>query len=393
MKTESREVKPAMLGAVGEAHIRRFLLEQHNVDDPDVIDYRKVEGEAEGLPFILEVAFGMYGPKHRGESKAEIIGVNWTPALSVPFDDLPELLGAARVDDHDPVVIVVHLAYPRPPFTDRGKSRMALPNEICAALEKCVGLVTKKWMKLKRQADKNNRLNERQLEEYQESKKQRTLSVKEAAYQVMARAYMQASAGGTLPANARQVMYAARPLIIELTGKSKPWASSSYFTQRLLPDYVKENPEETAEWDVVFDARGHFSEPHTGTTIGLGTLQVRKYVDEWEQGKRADVEEDLERVFKTSGSTNRYGAVMFVEKEGFNELWHAVNLSERYDLAIMSTKGMSVTASRYLIEELSALELPIFVLRDFDKPGFSILHTLCNDTRRYQFSKKPKVVD
>jgi DNA topoisomerase 6 subunit A-like protein len=266
-------------------------------------------------------------------------------------------------------------------------------DSIAKQVDSRTALVTKKWTKLKRQADKNNKLNARQLEEYQESKKAHKLNVKEAAYQVMRQAYMRASANGTLPANARQVMYAARPLIIELTGKTKPWSSSSYFTQHLLPDYVRDNPEEAAEWDVVFDARGHFSEPHTETEIGLGTLQVRGYVREWEPGKRRDVEEDLEKVFKTSGSTNRYGAVLFIEKEGFNELWRAVKISERYDLAIMSTKGMSTTASRTLIEELSALELPIYVLRDFDKPGFSIAHTLCNDTRRYQFSKKPNVID
>jgi hypothetical protein len=30
---------------------------------------------------------------------------------------------------------------------------------------------------------------------------------------------------------------------------------------------------------------------------------------------------------------------MFVEKEGFEPLWQNVDLAERYDLAIMSTKG------------------------------------------------------
>jgi hypothetical protein len=45
----------------------------------------------------------------------------------------------------------------------------------------------------------------------------RGLSQKDAAAQVMEAAYMSASANGTLPANARQVMYAARPRIEALT--------------------------------------------------------------------------------------------------------------------------------------------------------------------------------
>ena len=88
------------------------------------------------------------------------------------------------------------------------------------------------------------------------------MEIKEAAWQVMPDAYRIASTGGTLPANARQIMYAARPAILELTGKTK--LDDRYFTQALLPDYIEEHPEITANWDVVFDDRGSFIEPHTG---------------------------------------------------------------------------------------------------------------------------------
>ena len=81
-----------------------------------------------------------------------------------------------------------------------------------------------------------------------------SMSIKEAAWQVMPEAYLIASTGGTLPANARQIMYAARPGILELTGKEK--LDDRYFTQMLLPDYIEEHPEITADWDVVFDDRG-----------------------------------------------------------------------------------------------------------------------------------------
>jgi hypothetical protein len=392
MQNNSQAVNPTLLGAVGKDRMIRFLSDQTFVD-PVTVEYKSISGESDGVPFIVEVAFGCNAKDYAGCGKTEMFGLNWSACLRPPSTRASALLGENRIDSFDPVTVVIHLISPRLPIVDRGKSALDLTGEQREALRRCVGAVTKKWKKLKRQADKNNRLNERQIEEYRDRMKPRHVSVKEAAYRVMEQAYMLASAGGTLPANARQIMYAARPLIIALTGKAKPWAVSSYFTQHLLPDYVKDNPEQTARWDVVFDARGHFTEPHTDVEIGLGTLAVRRYVREWEHGKRRDIAEDLAKVFKTSGPTNRYSAVLFVEKEGFNELWRAVQLSERYDLAIMSTKGMSVTASRHLIEELSALDLPIFVLRDFDKPGFSIAHTLCNDTRRYQFNKKPKVID
>ena len=56
----------------------------------------------------------------------------------------------------------------------------------------------------------------------------RKVTIKDAAYQVMEQAYLKASGGGTLPALARQVMYAARPIIQEMTGE---FLSDQYFTQ------------------------------------------------------------------------------------------------------------------------------------------------------------------
>ena len=55
---------------------------------------------------------------------------------------------------------------------------------------------------------------------------------------------------------------------------------------------------------------------------------------------------------------------------------------------------MSVTASRQLVEELCAQhDIPLLVLHDFDKSGFSIAGTLQRDTRRYTFQRHFKVHD
>ena len=78
-----------------------------------------------------------------------------------------------------------------------------------------------------------------------------------------------------MPANARQIYYRARGEIMRLAEVDE--VDSKYFTQTLLVDYVNEH-EECARWDVAFDARGHFVEPHTEQMVGLGTLEVRKYV-------------------------------------------------------------------------------------------------------------------
>ena len=97
----------------------------------------------------------------------------------------------------------------------------------------------------------------------------------EAADAVMAQCYLKASDNNRLPATARQIFYVARPLIEELTDKP---LSYQYFAQTLLPNYVNEHAE-CGDWDVVYDDRGHFMEPHTKRVIGLGTLNVRRYVN------------------------------------------------------------------------------------------------------------------
>jgi len=60
----------------------------------------------------------------------------------------------------------------------------------------------------------------------------------------------------------------------------------------------------------------------------------------------------------------------------------------------MSTKGMSVTAARLLLDKLSARGVrKVLVLHDFDVSGFSIFGTLGTDSRRYQFTNHVPLVD
>src|SRR5262249_62258033 len=104
-----------------------------------------------------------------------------------------------------------------------------------------------------------------------------TVSIREAAWRVMEEAFLQASANNTLPATARQIMYAARPKIAQRADRELGGQFDKYFTQTLLPDYIVERRPAWAS-RVVFDARGHFAEPHSNTEIGLGTLEGRDYV-------------------------------------------------------------------------------------------------------------------
>jgi hypothetical protein len=215
------------------------------------------------------------------------------------------------------------------------------------------------------------------------------MSQKESAAQVMEAAYLAASGNGTLPATARQVMYAARPKIQDLTGGRR--LDDQYFCQTLLPDYMEEHE---VDWDVVFDARGHLREPHGDKRIiPLGTLEVRSYLHRVRDA-RFEGAALKPATIDAHGPHCNFGAVLFIEKEGFMPLFDRVQLAERYDIAIMSTKGVSVTAARRLVDEIcSDHDIPLLVLHDFDVAGFTILDTLRRDTRRYRFQNEIEVID
>lgn len=220
---------------------------------------------------------------------------------------------------------------------------------------------------------------------------ERGVSLKDAASAVMADAYRSASGGGRYPANARQIMYAARPAMLRATGRDA--LDDAYFTQTLLPDYLEQHADTTGDWDVVFDARGALVEPHTEREVALSTIEVREYLGDRPPIRGAITVATSGGRFRTRGPTHRYRAVLFIEKEGFGPLLAAGDIANRFDVAIMSTKGMSVVAARHLLDRLTPQIDQVLVLHDFDVAGFSIFGTLSTDNRRYRFSNKVPITD
>jgi DNA topoisomerase VI subunit B len=396
MQELTRAVLARELGVLNKEHFESRFLDMGVT--AETFSYKRVlMDNIDGFPYVLETAFAYHGSGCR----QQILGLNFSPRLSDPFTglfeweqdheddkrdaaDLDALLTCQRIGANTPIVFALHLACPRLAFTDKGKTRLDLPLSVKHQLLEAVEGVTKRWAKTIKAEERNASARAHRLDRLCRS---RTVSIKEAAYDVMEEAYMAASDSDTLPANARQVMYAARGKIQERTGKQ---LNDAYFTQVLLPDYIAEND---ADWDVVYDDRGHFREPHTGLVFGLGTLAVRQYLSEIGKPKLQGPQLKPASI-ETRGPHGCFGAVMFIEKEGFDPLWESVNLRERFDISIKSTKGMSVTAVRQLADEMCGrYGIPLLVLHDFDKSGFSILGTLRNDTRRYTYKNQITVID
>ena len=394
MKTASREVKPQALGIIGEKHIRcEFLARECNEAS---IRYKRTVGvDSHARPYVIEAAFGVF--EDADAQRMVVTGLNFSPCIADPFKELTrwESLSAKLAGNYvcqdSPCLVLVHLTAPYLQYSDRGKSSVQLPTEVADAITASVNSVSGEYAKIERTRIRSAERGERAMDKYRASVRTKR-SIKEIVYEHLPAVYLAVSGNNRYPAVVRQIFYGLRPLVLrELTDKED--LDSVYITQTLIPNFMEENPETCQDWDVVFDARGHFAEPHTDKTFGIGTLEVREYLalksETVSQLTAAEANCSIE--FPTFGPRSRFNNVLFTEKEGFLPLLEKAQLAPRFDLAIMSTKGLSSTAARRLMESMPGVRF--LTLHDFDKAGFSIVGTLQRDTRRYQFENPPEIID
>jgi DNA topoisomerase VI subunit B len=211
MKQATQPVKPKMLGLIGRHHIEWRMMVAGV--DMETFDYSQVLGVTDdGLPYVVEFAFG-WSPDADG--RRLITGINWSPGITNPFrqirdfyTSLDSILAELYAGAGEPVFIVLHVACPRVEYTDRGKSAIALSDtSLSAAIVRAVRKGVAKWAKQRKAEERHASALQNRRERLIRS---RRVTIKDAAWDVMERAYMKASANDTLPANATQIMYAAR---------------------------------------------------------------------------------------------------------------------------------------------------------------------------------------
>ncbi len=390
MQYETKPVLAKDLGTLGRDHFYRRFDRVGAV--MGTFQYRRALLDHAGIPYVIEAAFGY---RQDSNGRHQIVGVNWSPSLLNPFrqlggdEGLEGLLSDQRATFNEKIVLALHIVSPRIVYTDKAKSQLVVPDAVADAFSDVVRSVTKRWAKIRKAEERDAAREDRRLALLTKEHKEK---VNVVAFDIMPKCYREVSGSRNLWANARQIMYVARPEILERTGKDK--FEDSYFTQKLLPDFIASHPQLTAKWKIAYDDRGHFADPHTGLMIGLGTVAVREYIEELRELEIKAAAIASAHV-DTYGPHGSFGAVLYIEKEGFMNLLDEVQLAQRFDLAIMSSKGMSVTAARELADEICHVwGIPLFVLHDFDKAGFSIrAGFLKQQSRRYTFKNQIPVHD
>jgi hypothetical protein len=180
------------------------------------------------------------------------------------------------------------------------------------------------------------------------------VTLRDAVSAVMADAIAEVSGGGAYPFPTRNLFYKVRPRVQRYTDAE---LKGPYFSQTLVVEYEREHGRIPGHYR---DPRGELHEPHTGTTVRLGTREVAGYTLP-------------EYVFDK---------ILYVEKEGFEPVLKAAQLGERYDLAIAYGKGQPVEAVRALFERAEAGDYRLFVLHDADPWGYTIARAMAEETRR-----------
>jgi hypothetical protein len=137
LQRHSKPVKPAHLGVIGKDHL--FRLMEAAGGDPTTFTYKRSFGETNGVPRIVEFAFGIHRDglgSGRGPTRKVITGVNWSPGINNPFRQLGRdgvgldaILSEVRANTSQPVIAALHLACPRVAYTDRGKSAIVIDGE------------------------------------------------------------------------------------------------------------------------------------------------------------------------------------------------------------------------------------------------------------------------
>jgi hypothetical protein len=366
MREASAESNVTSLGQVPEAHCRELLDQLYGVDR---FWYRHGGIVHDGVPWHIEVAVAH--TQDRG-------GMVWAANYAISFGDP---LGSTRLstaevaaygaesflsycdampnmsNDHRRAA-VIHVTCAAPVFTDKGKTRLDVPDAVAEAFARILWQGGKDLYREKRQADRADRAERRAADQARRAAARTKMTKKEAVFAVIPEAVRQQRDGTDLPFSAHSLFYKIRPLFLRLLPAET--LAASYCEQALIPAYEREHGPITGMYR---EPRGELHEPHDPDglrTVPLGTLQVAGYVP----------------------PTWTYDKILVVEKAGLWPVLKKARIADRYDIAVGTSEGFAAEAPRDLLAELAGRDMTIFVLHDADHHGYNIARTLGEETER-----------
>jgi hypothetical protein len=255
----------------------------------------------------------------------------------------------------------VHIINPRPSFRDFGKTDI----DISDVAGMFIDDIRRSMNREKKTARRENK----------------PKSKKDSAFENMDEAFHLASSGGRYSITARQMYYKLR----ELIGSEEWETNSTYptFTQDWLTQWLDDNS--------AFESKVHFSDRGTfivdGRGNGLGSANVETFLtNNRERQNRLTIDADIGLTALGDFDVKfRYDKVLYIEKTGFNEVFLAEGIQQKYNILIVSGQGYGSRSARRLLHELWQKGLVIFCMHDLDVYGVNIYRSLgmANDKFKY----------
>lgn len=185
---------------------------------------------------------------------------------------------------------------------------------------------------------------------------------------------------GRYAITARQIWYKMR----EISGIEEKKNTYTDFTQNILTEWIDDNPE--FEDKVNFSDRGNFYV--NGSQNGLGTANVRNFLNEIGTAQN---------VFKCYGGINsnihiepdfdlkyKYDKVLYIEKTGFDAIFKAEKIGEKYNMIIVSGQGFSTRAAKTLLYQFQQMGMKLYCLHDLDISGIYILESFATPNKKFK---------
>lgn len=235
-------------------------------------------------------------------------------------------------------------------------------------LARCLSSVTKKHTKQRKAEERSSRAIHNRGYVYSNR-----INCTDVAGIILPKAYQHASGGGQYPVAKRQLYYAAREEFRKATGREITYPRFA----ALVVKFMNERPSLTAAWRVTADPRGTLLIPNTfaETRIPCGTFDIDEHLDTACGEDFANQTAQLvPEQWPSVAAGQRYRAVLYIEKEGFEPLMRHARIAERFEVAVLSCKGHSVVAARKFVDTVCRANggVPLFVVHDLDVFGFCI---------------------
>lgn len=330
LRAHSREVKHNKLGRIGDLPAFR--------DYTTANGYHQVKSlrgqHSATIPYLVEAWVNL------AEKSRLTLLVNKTRITGDVrvYDDRGKLslfgCGLAHSTKSKSADIVINVQTPYMPITSDGKEPDLEPmaNEIADAIRRAAA-------KARRAVSHNMETGGR--------------NEKEIILQFLAEAVGKASGQGVYKFSQRQLYYAIRPFVIAQLDKQPDY---NYFC-RVITEYEASHGNIPAMYR---DPRGVLYHPHLKEEIPLGTIAVENYQrPEW-----------------------TFNKILYSEKEGFFTILKDAKFPERFDCALLTSKGYASRAVKDLFDLLGDTdeEILFFCIHDADAAGTKIYETLQEGT-------------